>query len=363
MRCVIAGGGTGGHLFPGIAIAEAFIEKGKSNEVLFVGTKKGIEMRVLGVRGFSFKTIKIKALKGKSIIEKLATLWSLPIAISKAVSILKDFEPDIVIGVGGYASGPVILAASYLGIKTVIHEQNVIPGLTNRMLKYFTHKIFISFKEANRYFPTQKTILTGVPIRKEIVALLTATEGINEDRKDKFQIFIFGGSAGAHRLNEKMIEAITYLGDIKSFLRVIHQTGFNDFNWVSKNYHGKGFDATVKPFFDDMAQYYKNSDLIICRSGASTIGELALAGKAAILIPYPYAAHNHQFFNAKHLVMKNAAMMIEDRELNGKLLAEKILYMFNHPEERERIGKAIRSFSKPDAAQEIVRHCYELFGR
>jgi len=365
MKCIIAGGGTGGHLFPGIAIAEAFVEMEKGNEVLFVGTEKGIEIRILGEKGFRLKTIKARPIKGRSIIEKVKTIWTLPLAISEAVSILRDYRPEIVLGVGGYASGPVILAALILGLKRAIHEQNVIPGMTNRLLKYFVQKVFISFEETKRYFPKRKTIFTGMPVRREIVYSLIggSFNETMEDKKDRFNIFIFGGSAGAHRINEKVIESLTYLENIRSSIRFIHQTGINDYNWVSEVYTEKGFDAIVKPFFNDMASYYRISDLIICRSGASSLAELAICGKAAILIPYPYAANQHQLINARQVVEMGAAMMIEDKKLNGEILAKKIVYLFNHPEERERMGKAFRRMAKPHAAQEIIRHCYKMVGR
>ncbi len=357
MRLVVGGGGTGGHLFPGIAIAEAFIEWEKGNEVLFIGTERGIEMRILGEKGFRLKTIGVKPIKGRSILEKIKAIWGLPRSILDAVSILREFKPDMVIGVGGYASAPVLIAAWLMGIKRVLHEQNVIPGMANRILKYFTHHIFISFEGAKRYFPKNKTTLTGMPVRKDLFSFINNDNG---NKRDKFNIFIFGGSAGAHRINEKMLEALDYLEGIRSSLRLIHQTGFNDYEWVSSYYRAKGFEAIVKPFFDDMGRYYKISHLVICRAGASTIAELAICGKASILIPYPYAAHNHQFINAKQLVEIGAAMMIEDRELTGKGLSEKIIFIFEHPEEREKMEKAVKAIAMPDAAKDIVRYCYQM---
>ena len=200
MRCVIAGGGTGGHLFPGMAIAEAFVEREKGNEVLFIGTERGIEAKVLPGGKFPLRTIKARPIQGKSLLEKGKALWSLPMAVCEARSILKEFQPQLVLGVGGYASGPTLLAAFLLGMKRAIQEQNVMPGMTNRMLKWFSQRIFVSFEETKKYFPEEKTVVTGNPIRKEFFASLQESNGTLK-QKDRFTLLIFGGSAGAHRIN------------------------------------------------------------------------------------------------------------------------------------------------------------------
>lgn len=364
MRLVIAGGGTGGHLFPGMAIAEAFMEREAGNEILFIGTERGIEVQVLSGGPFPLKTIQVLPLKGGSLLRKARALWGLPKAVWEALAILKDFRPQLVLGVGGYASGPVLLAALLLGIKRAIHEQNVIPGMTNRLLRWFSQKIFISFEETKRYFPKEKVILTGNPIRKQFFSYSpTEREEIEGRRKDRFTVLVLGGSKGAHRLNEKMVEALDPLLDIKSHLRFIHQTGRLDFDYVSKSYQEKGFEAIVKPFIENMASTYQISDLVISRSGASTLAELALCGKAAVLIPYPYAAHNHQFINAQRLVNLGAARMIRDEEVSGPRLAEMVLHFYRHPEERVRMEEAILKVARPRAAEEIVDHCYRLVGR
>jgi UDP-N-acetylglucosamine--N-acetylmuramyl-(pentapeptide) pyrophosphoryl-undecaprenol N-acetylglucosamine transferase len=241
MRCVIAGGGTGGHLFPGLAIAEAFVEREKGNEVLFIGTEKGIEARILPGGKYPLKTIRAKPIQGKSPLEKMKAILGLPMAISEACTILKEFQPQLVLGVGGYASGPALLAASLLGMKRAIQEQNVMPGMTNRILKWFSHRIFVSFEEARKYFPGKKTILTGNPIRKEFLAALREDKARGE-KKDRFTLLIFGGSAGAHRINRAMIEALGDLQGMKSSLKIIHQTGKEDLEFVSEEYRRKGFE-------------------------------------------------------------------------------------------------------------------------
>jgi UDP-N-acetylglucosamine--N-acetylmuramyl-(pentapeptide) pyrophosphoryl-undecaprenol N-acetylglucosamine transferase len=355
MKCVIAGGGTGGHLFPGMAIAEAFIDRETGNEVLFIGTERGIEARVLAGGRFPLKMIHAMPIKGRSFTGKLRALWALPKAIAEALAILKEFRPQIVLGVGGYASGPGVLAAFLLRTKRAIHEQNVIPGMTNRFLKGFSQRIFISFEEAKRYFPARKTVVTGNPIRKEIAVSASLRE-----RGARFTILIFGGSAGAHRINAAVMEALDSLQERRSSLTFIHQTGKEDFSLVSRSYEKKGFEAEVLPFIDEMARCYRRADLVICRSGASTVAELAVCAKAAILIPYPHAAHNHQWMNAKRLVDLGAARMIVDEELNGPSLSKAILHLYHTPEERERMEEVIRRIGRPRAAEEIVEHCYEL---
>jgi UDP-N-acetylglucosamine--N-acetylmuramyl-(pentapeptide) pyrophosphoryl-undecaprenol N-acetylglucosamine transferase len=356
MKFVIAGGGTGGHLFPGIAIAEAFVEREIGNDVLFIGTKRGIEARVLPGGKFPLITIQAMPLQGRSLLGKIKALWFVPKAIREAFSILKGLQPQLVLGVGGYASGPTLIAAFLLGMKRAIHEQNVIPGMTNRILKWFSQRIFVSFEETKRYFPDGKTVVTGNPIRREIF------KGIEKKKGDRFTLLIFGGSAGAHRINKAVVEALDPLQGIKPYLRFFHQTGREDEEWVSKGYQEKGFEAVVRPFFEDMATYYQLSDLVICRSGASTVAELSVCGKASILIPYPYAAHNHQLINAQKLVDLGAARMIRDEALSGASLAQTILHLYDHPEECTGMEENIRKVGRPKAAQEIVEHCYELVG-
>lgn len=358
MKCVIAGGGTGGHLFPGIAIAEAFMDRETGNEVLFIGTKRGIEARVLPGGRFRLKMIHAMPIKGTSVSGTLKALWTLPKAIAEAFAVLREFRPQIVLGVGGYASGPGVLAAFLFGTKRAIHEQNVIPGMANRFLKAFSQRVFISFEGARRYFPARKTILTGNPVRKEIAASASQRE-----KGSRFTLLVFGGSAGAHRINTAVMESLDWLQEVRPGVTFIHQTGKEDFDLVSRGYEEKGFEAEVFPFIDEMARCYRRADLVICRSGASTVAELAVCAKAAILIPYPHAAHQHQLINAQQLVDRGAAKMIRDEALNGSSLSRTILDLYRHPEERERMEEAVRQIGRPKAAEEIVDHCYRLIGQ
>jgi len=356
MRWVIAGGGTGGHLFPGLAIAQAFMEREMGNEVLFIGTKRGIEARVLAGGKFPLKTIPAMPLKGISLMGKAKALWGMPRAIFEAASILKKFRPQFVLGVGGYASGPALVAAFLLGIKRGIQEQNVVPGMTNRLLRFLSQRIFVSFDESKPYFPRDKTFTTGNPIRQEIL------KGRERKKQDRFTILVFGGSAGAHRINQAVVEALDLLAPVKSSVTFIHQTGEADLDFVERGYQGKGFEAVVRPFFENMAACYQVSDLVLCRSGASTVAELAACGKASILVPYPFAANQHQLINAQRLVESGAAVMIRDESLNGPVLGETLLRLYRHPEERERMERAMMQKGRPGAAEEIVDHCYALLG-
>jgi len=234
--------------------------------------------------------------------------------------------------------------------------------MTNRWLKWMSQRIFVSFEETRRFFPKRKTFVTGMPIRKNLMSHVSEqkTDRAAGKEGERFTVLIFGGSAGAHRINRAMIEALDALAGIKSSLRVIHQTGKDDLDFVSRGYQEKGFDALVRPFFENMASCYATSDVVICRAGASTIAELAVCGKAAILVPYPHAAHQHQLLNAQKLVAMGAARMIRDEELGGASLSQTILQMVRHPEDRRTIEGAIRKMGRPRAAQEIVDHCYEL---
>jgi UDP-N-acetylglucosamine--N-acetylmuramyl-(pentapeptide) pyrophosphoryl-undecaprenol N-acetylglucosamine transferase len=346
-----------------MAIAEAFVAREMGNEVLFIGTERGIEKRVLAGGRFPLKMIAAMPLRGRSLWAKAKALGALPLAVSEALSILKGFRPQIVLGVGGYASGPTLLAAFLLGLKRAVHEQNMVPGMTNRILRWFSHRFFVSFEETKRFFPEGKTVVTGNPVRKEIFGCPPADKaGLERKREDQFTLLVFGGSAGAHRINEAVVGALDHLQGIRSLLRVIHQTGREDMETVSKAYREKGFDATVSPFFEDMAVRYRISDLVICRSGASTLAELAICGKAAILIPYPHAAAQHQLINAQRLVESGAARMIRDEELSGESLAGLILDLYSRPKERARMEGAILKVGRPRAAEEIVDHCYALVG-
>ena len=355
MRIIIAGGGTGGHLFPGISIAEAFKIREERNEILFVGSRRGIEEGLIPKMGYDLRTISVSGVRGKPLTRKLISLWTIPLGIAASLRINKEFRPDFVIGVGGYASGPVVLAAYLMGIKRAIQEQNAIPGSTNRLLGKLSDTIFISFEESKSYFPQGKTILTGNPVRRELL------QGFENTRNgDEFNLLIFGGSQGAHRINEKMVEALDWLEGVRDTLRIIHQTGEDDLEFVSQNYQRRGFHASAKAFIEDMATCYRDAHLVICRSGATTVSELTACRRASILIPYPHAIHNHQTLNAKALIKAGAARMISNSDLTGKLLADTILHLYRHRDEISAMEKQAGNLAQPNAADLIVDWCYKL---
>ena len=351
MRLLIAGGGTGGHLFPGIAVAEEFLARNSANEVLFVGTERGIEARLLPRLGYRLQSISA-GVKGQSPLAKLKSLGQLFYGYAQSRRILKEFCPDMVLGVGGYASAPVVLAARGLQIRRFIHEQNAIPGLTNKLLARFAERVFISLEESRQYFPVDKTLLSGNPLRKEILSDVPSGQSVPRD--DKLRLLVFGGSAGAHRINTTMIEALPYLEELKDRLLITHQTGENDLPEVRKAYEQAGFTAEIYAFIDNMAAAYSSADLIVCRAGATTIAEVAACGKAAVFIPYPYAADDHQRRNAEALLKKDAGYMILEQELSGESLAAQIKELMSNPGRIDETGRNARTLARLDAAQVIV---------
>jgi UDP-N-acetylglucosamine--N-acetylmuramyl-(pentapeptide) pyrophosphoryl-undecaprenol N-acetylglucosamine transferase len=372
-RMVIAGGGTGGHVFPGIAVAEKFLAYAPGNEVLFIGTARGLEATIVPREGFPLKTIKVEGFTGKSWAKKVISLSMLPRALIQSLWILLNYKPDVVLGVGGYVAGPIIIAAFLLRLPRIIQEQNLIPGVTNKLLGWLANGIAISFRESAQYFPASKTQLTGNPIRKELHNLCRnnsrarlSHRAPNQQEQDKvaqhaaFTLFIFGGSRGAHQINITLIKTLDYLKEMKGYLRFIHQTGQEDYQAVEKAYHEGGFSAQVFPFVYDMAERYREADLVICRAGATTIAELTALGKPAILIPYPYAAHNHQEHNASALKRHGAAELIQSQELTAEKLAHMIINLIHNPTKLDEMGKKSRQLGCPEAADKVVELCYQV---
>jgi UDP-N-acetylglucosamine--N-acetylmuramyl-(pentapeptide) pyrophosphoryl-undecaprenol N-acetylglucosamine transferase len=366
VRLVVAGGGTGGHLFPGIAIAEELLARNTANHVCFIGSGKPIETVVLGSRGFDHEQIRIQGIKGVGLIQQLITLFELPGSIKRSISILRKIDPDLVLGLGGYSAGPVVLGAWLMGIPRVLHEQNVLPGITNRLLAYFANQIYVSFENTRFQRFRQKIQVTGNPVRKEFLADITAQV---EDEKGKetgthapFTVLIIGGSQGAHSVNMAVIDALAHL-EKRSRYAFIHQTGQDDEAQVKKAYAVHQMNSDVKAFFDDMAAQYQKADMVICRAGATTIAELTAVGKSVIFIPYPYAADDHQARNAEILVSAKAAEMIRENNLNGKLLAQKIETYASSPQKLSAMAKRARQLGRPHAAREIVDRMIELVSR
>lgn len=353
MRVVIAGGGTGGHIFPAIAVAEAVKDKFPEATVTFVGTPRGMETTAVPKAGWPLELLDVRPLKGRSIIERIQGGMKMLSALAKARKLLKRLKPDLVIGVGGYASAAVCMAAALMAIPTLIQEQNSIPGLTNRLLGRMVKKVCITFPDTARYFPAHKVVFTGNPVRKQVIDTLLRPEAVPIG--NDFVVFVFGGSQGARSLNQGMLAALPYLKNLSRPLRVIHQVGAgtNEAN-VAAAYRHAGVTAEVHPFIQDMGHYYRMADVVVGRSGAGTLSELALVGKPAILVPYPFAADNHQEANAQAYVSAGAARMILDRELDGARLAAELKGLLEDRTSLAAMTTCMKRLATPNAAAAIV---------
>jgi len=350
LRVIVAGGGTGGHLFPGLAVAERMKSR-VASEILFVGSSRGIEARVVPTKGFALETLPIRALRGQGAVATAGAAARLAASLVSAWRILGRFRPHLVVGVGGYASGPAVLAAWVRRVPTLLLEQNALPGATNRWLGRLVDRICVAFPESAAYFPAGRTVETGNPVRVGAAAARTGSG---------FSVLIFGGSAGAHRLNEIGVEAMARLRDHGGAPSIVHQTGDADLEWVRGRYRSLGIDANVRVFIDDMAQAYANADVVVCRAGATTIAELTALGKPAILVPYPYAADDHQRKNAESLVRRGAARMILDRDLSAENLSAAVAELRDEPERLRAMADASRMLGRRDAADRVVDVCLDL---
>ena len=356
MKVIIAGGGTGGHLFPGIALAEEFLRRNRDHRILFIGTKKGLEAKVLSGLGFALQTIDVEGIKGRGLIRSAKALLGIPKSFIQSFRIIRLFSPDLVIGVGGYASGPAVMAAHWMGIRTVLAEQNALPGLTNRILGRFVDRVFLSFSETKKWFRKEKVSMTGNPIRTRFFMEkknILRPQGL-------FTLLVFGGSQGAHTINQTMMAALDHLKPMKSRLKIVHQTGSKDLEEIRKAYQASGMNAEVLPFIMDMASAYQSADLLICRAGATSIAEITASGKAAILIPFPYAVEDHQTKNAEVLVRAGAAEMIPEKELSGQRLADVIKRYYEQPELLRQMEERSAGLGNVGAAADIVDACMIL---
>jgi UDP-N-acetylglucosamine--N-acetylmuramyl-(pentapeptide) pyrophosphoryl-undecaprenol N-acetylglucosamine transferase len=359
VRMIVAGGGTGGHVFPGVALAEEVVTRHPENDVAFVGTARGLEARVVPQAGFPIELVDVQGLKGKGLVKLLASLLLLPRAFLQCWRILKKWRPDIVVGVGGYASGPAVLTAWLMRIPTAVQEQNAVAGFTNRVLGRFVEAVFTAFPEANRYFAVRKVHQLGNPIRRQLMDNYMRPSAEHA----KPRLLVFGGSQGAHALNMRVVEALPHLADLREGLSIVHQTGARDREAVEKGYRAVGFEPDVRDFITDMSAAYAKADLVVCRAGAMALAELTVCKKPSILVPFPAAADNHQVVNAKSLVDGGAAVMIEERDLSGELLAGEIRAILKNPSRREAMARAAGRLGSPQAAREIADVCTELVRR
>lgn len=354
MKVLIAAGGTGGHIFPGIAVAKEVMARDAASEVLFVGTARGLEKKIVLENGFQLSLINSAGLKNVGIVRKVKGLSVLPKSFLEARRIIRQFRPHVVVGAGGYVSGPVLLMAAIMGVPTLVMDSNALPGFTNRQLARFVEKAALTFDEALPYFG-KKGVVTGNPVRHEFFDM-PAKEPV-----DKFHILIFGGSQGARAINNAMADALGDLAQVEGKLSITHQTGESDFERIKAAYGDSKFTvADVRPFISDIFVEFGSADLIVCRAGATTCAEVAAAGRAAIMIPLPTAADDHQRKNAEALQNAGAAKMILQSDLSGEALANEIKALIESPATISEMAKAAKSMGRPDAAAATVDLIEEL---
>lgn len=356
IRVIISGGGTGGHLFPGIATGKEIRKREHDPAILFITGRRKIEMDIISQAGFELRSIDIEGLMGKGFSRMPTALLKVIKGSIQSLAIIRYFKPQLVVGFGGYTSGPVCLMAWIFGIPTAIHEQNSFPGFTNRLLALLVKRIFISFSETESYLKREKCFLTGNPVREEILEARQQTKKKNR----KFVVLVMGGSQGANAINKAVLSAVKELRKegLKPF--IIHQTGMEDFTCVADEYKLLGHNAEVTAFIEDMASAYSRADLAICRAGATTIAELTALGKPSILIPYPYAINKHQDANARHLVNKGGAVMIQEEDLSGSFLSKKIKIFMESREELNKMSSNTLKTGRPMASKVIVEQLMEL---
>jgi UDP-N-acetylglucosamine--N-acetylmuramyl-(pentapeptide) pyrophosphoryl-undecaprenol N-acetylglucosamine transferase len=347
MKILIAAGGTGGHIYPGIAVAKEIVRRDAESKILFVGTARGLETKIIPDNNFELSLINSAGLKNVGLLGKLKGLLILPKSFLEARRIIKNFSPDVVVGAGGYVSGPVLLMASLMHIPTLVMDSNALPGFTNRRLAPFVTCAALTFEDALPYFG-KKGIVTGNPVRKEFFEIEPKA------RTENLNLLIFGGSQGARAINNAMVEALKSLPHER--LRITHQTGEADFEKISEEYDRAGFEdvSQVKPYISNMVEEFARTDLIICRAGATSCAEIAAAGRAAIMIPLPTAADDHQRKNAEALEKVGAARMILQKDLSGEVLAKEINDLINSPEKVTAMEIAAKRLAKADAAKVTV---------
>ncbi len=357
LSVVIAGGGTGGHLYPGLAVARALLARVPGSVVTFVGTAAGIEARVLPMEGLPLALIRSAGLKGKSVTAVLRGIALLPVSAWDSWRVLSRLKPAVVVGVGGYSSGPVVLLAALRGTPTLLMEQNATPGLTNRLLARVVSAAAVTYPESMASFGG-RAFVSGNPVRAEF---WDESEARVTEPGASARVLVFGGSQGARAINVAMVDAAPTL--VRSGrLVVTHQTGENDLEFVREGYRRAGLAARVEPFLFDMHTEMLAADVIVCRAGATTLAEVSAAGRAAILVPLPTATDDHQRRNSEAMVARDAAVMIDQRDLSGERLAHEVLALAGDARRRLRLGAAARSLARPDAAQLIVDKVLALAG-
>ncbi|MGI6485028.1 MAG: undecaprenyldiphospho-muramoylpentapeptide beta-N-acetylglucosaminyltransferase [Thermoanaerobacterales bacterium] len=365
-KVILAGGGTGGHIYPAIAIATGLKEANSETKIIFVGTDRGLETELVPKAGYELKTIRVRGFKRELSLDTLLSVKDMILGAIDSIRLLKKEKPDLVIGTGGYVAGPVIFLAALFKIPTIIHEQNVKPGVTNKLLSNFVDKVLISFSQSMQYFPKYKTIITGNPVRKEL------SKGIKHVALAKFGlnprlpvVLCFGGSQGASRLNKAIIEIMDEIIKKRHF-QLIHITGIKHYSEIKRKLENKGIDIArhghiiVEPYIYDMQDAYAAADLVIARAGAISISEICVCGKPAILVPLPTAANRHQDYNAMLLQRAGAGIIINDNELNGKILLETIKSIIFDENYLSKMGKSSKRLGNPDALDKIMLEIHKL---
>jgi UDP-N-acetylglucosamine--N-acetylmuramyl-(pentapeptide) pyrophosphoryl-undecaprenol N-acetylglucosamine transferase len=354
LSVLVAGGGTGGHLYPGIAVARELLSRVQGVDVTFVGTSAGIEARVLPREGFALDVIRSAGLKGRSVQSVMRGLALLPVSAVDAWRVLSRRRPSVVVGVGGYSSGPVVMLAALRGIPTLLMEQNAVPGVTNRLLAPFVDSAAVTYQESVRFFGS-RAMLSGNPVRPEFFTLGgTQPQDPVDTAPSVVNILVFGGSQGAHAINVAMVDAAARLAIGTPRLVITHQTGEQDLDMVRNAYQRAGLDARVEPFLFAMDQEMKSADLVVSRAGSTTLAELAATGRASILVPLPTATDDHQRQNALAVAAHGAARIIDQPELYGDRIAAEVLALAGDPDLRGAMGQAAKELARPDAARVIV---------
>ncbi|MDP2345386.1 MAG: undecaprenyldiphospho-muramoylpentapeptide beta-N-acetylglucosaminyltransferase [Deltaproteobacteria bacterium] len=354
MKLVVAGGGTGGHLFPGIAVAEALLEIDPTAEVLFVGTMRGIETRAVPKAGFKLALVDVAGLKGTTLLHGAKTMAKLPASLFASRKILKDFDADAVIGVGGYASGPLLVAAKTMGLPTAVCEQNSVPGITNRILGKLVDAVFCTFPSSAPFFPADKVRLVGNPVRKSFTDAAKAGAA-STTSFERGLVFTFGGSQGARPLNEMAPRALQLLKQKGIDVRALHQAGIDAVKGVQAAYSDASVSAEVTPFIDDMVSAYRRAHVVLCRAGATSCAELTALGVPAILVPFPQAADDHQTKNAADLVAQGAAILLPQSAMTPETLAAALEQLLTDDDHRARVADAAKAAGRLGAADVVAR--------
>src|SRR2546421_6393024 len=353
MRAILAGGGTGGHVIPALAIAQELQQRYQA-EVLFIGTSRGIENRLVPAAGFPLRLIEVGALKNVSLTKRVKTIFDLPRSVWESRRILSEFRPDVVIGVGGHASRSALLAAARMRLPTHAFGPNVVPGLANRLIGPWVSAAAVHFEETRERF--RRSVVTGVPVRQAFFEIASSTGNSNPT------LLLFGGSQGAHAINQAIIECLPEVLKQVPDIHIIHQTGERDYNDAQAAYQRASVPAEVYPFINDMPAFFARADLLVCRSGANTVAEITAAGKPAIFVPFPRAADDHQRINAQALEQAGAAVVLEETKLDHVWLVDTISALLNDPGRLQRMSKAARGLSHPNAGRDIAAMAAGLAG-